>query len=75
MLAGVNLDRAERAARAEERKNEEEKHAWHREQIAECEKKVGFQFANLLPSNTGLNSSQTKLREIGSVYSIVSLEL
>ncbi|VDK79435.1 unnamed protein product [Litomosoides sigmodontis] len=33
-------DRAERAARAEERKNEEEKHAWYKEEIGECEKKI-----------------------------------
>lgn len=33
-------DRAARAARAEERKNVEEKHAWYKEEISECEKKV-----------------------------------
>uniref|UniRef100_A0A0M3I6F2 RAB6-interacting golgin n=1 Tax=Ascaris lumbricoides TaxID=6252 RepID=A0A0M3I6F2_ASCLU len=31
---------AERAARAEERKNEKEKSAWHRQQIEDCNKKI-----------------------------------
>ncbi|KHN75126.1 hypothetical protein Tcan_09343 [Toxocara canis] len=31
---------AERAARAEERKNEEEKSAWHKQQIEDCNKKI-----------------------------------
>ncbi len=39
-LSKIVSDRAERAARAEERKNEEEKNAWYKEEISECEKKV-----------------------------------
>uniref|UniRef100_A0A915PYS0 RAB6-interacting golgin n=1 Tax=Setaria digitata TaxID=48799 RepID=A0A915PYS0_9BILA len=50
-------DRAERAARAEERKNEEEKHAWYKEEIGECEKKIQY----LNARKTELDEAKSKL--------------
>ncbi|KAL3995429.1 hypothetical protein ACH3XW_25785 [Acanthocheilonema viteae] len=50
-------DRAERAARAEERKNEEEKHAWYKEEIGECEKKIQC----LNARKTELDEAKSKL--------------
>ncbi|CAG9535087.1 unnamed protein product [Cercopithifilaria johnstoni] len=50
-------DRAERAARAEERKNEEEKHAWYKEEIGQCEKKIQC----LNARKTELDEAKSKL--------------
>lgn len=52
---------AERAARAEERKNEKEKSAWHRQQIEDCNKKVGSRSTSIRQQDTS-SSFNSKLK-------------
>ncbi|VDM97859.1 unnamed protein product [Thelazia callipaeda] len=57
-------DRAERAARAEERKNEEEKHAWYREEIAKCEKKIQYLSAKKIELDEAKSKLFAELKEV-----------
>ncbi|VDM14549.1 unnamed protein product [Wuchereria bancrofti] len=57
-------DRAARAARAEERKNEEEKHAWYKEEISECEKKIQCLNARKIELDEAKSKLFAELKEV-----------
>ncbi|VDM93455.1 unnamed protein product [Onchocerca ochengi] len=63
-LSKIVSDRAERAARAEERKNEEEKNAWYKEEISECEKKIQYLNARRIELDEAKSKLFAELKEV-----------